>query len=545
MERDYTTEVEEMLGLVQSDIQSDNYHFLTTTSGTETSGIYSSWSTYNSSDTSHYTGLFSSVGRCFEAVRNYDAIYNGKESVYFGNIDKTLETFKKTINGIRDCMNVPSCEVGPLDSIFYKDTIFGDEYADLVVSEGFEELMLKSDSATATKYFFDQIITVNADGSVEYNMTLILEIMEKSGDDIHPGQYDAIALAYTYMTEDEMAQLMCACTNKVEDVKYGDNPGSAIGIINEDYSSWERDQEKYNNIYGRLVNVSDGYLNVSYELKMAYEYADTPEDKKYYEELLTECENTRKNIIQRMALWGAFGGIDEYRGDFQGDMPTINIESKNYDVGNRESYVLTYFEYRNIGSPYAPVISTLGDSTIIIHPCLEELEISDYYTDRAEENIVNQFACGFTSEGYEDGLGKYIFENILGLAEGTVSNYYFNNIPPVGGYINIIGQSIIGGFVNYQAGVEGATVIEETFNGLDVSNMYAHMGFYVVPIISDTSEGQTNIQYVQPGTNSAECVESFNEKSETKLSLSEIIYHPQTSANIVDEHYGDGKLKEK
>lgn len=246
-----------------------------------------------------------------------------------------------------------------------------------------------------------------------------------------------------------------------------------------------------------------------------------------------------------MALWGAFGGTDEYRGDFQGDMPNISIESKNYDVGNRESYVLTYCEYRYIGSPYSHVYSDLGSSTIIIHPCLEELEISDYYTDRAEENIVNQFASGFTSEGYEDGLGKYIFENALGIAESSASNCYFNNVPPQYGYINIVGQSIIGGLINYQSGVEGATVIEETFNGLEVSNMYAHMGFYVVPIISDTSEGQTNIQYVQPGTNSAECVESFNEKYETNLSLSEIIHHPQTSANIVDEHYGDGKLREK
>lgn len=111
----------------QSEIQSDNYHFLTTTSGTETSGIYNNWSTYNSSYTTHYTGLFSSVGRCFESVRSYDALYEGKNyNIYYG-LDKTLESFKNQVSGIRDCMNVPSCKVGPLDSLFYKDTI-GDIY---------------------------------------------------------------------------------------------------------------------------------------------------------------------------------------------------------------------------------------------------------------------------------------------------------------------------------------------------------------------------------------------------------------------------------
>lgn len=535
MERDYTTEIEEELSIVQSEINSYTYTFTPTTNGSGVNGIYNNWSVYNSSDTYYYTNLFGSVSMCFESVRNFDARY----SEFVSNVDRndcmTLASIKNVLSGIRDCMKIPSYEDGKIDSSYYNSTIFGDGYASVVVSKGLEDIMLESDSATATKYFFDQIISVNQDGSIRYDMDLIMEIMDKPANEINSGQYDAIALAYTHMTAEEITQLMCACTYKVEDYKYGPNIGIIAGMMNEDYSSWMVDQEKCTNIYNSLSSLSNNYLITCCVYNEAYEKSQD----ETFKIKLDEYEAIRKELLQRMALWGSFGTIDEIHGEYQGDKPIITVESVEYGgVEERYSYVLTFAEYRNVGANIAPVFTNFGNSTITVNPCMEEEEITYYQTSLAEEILVNQFVPGFTPSGYEGGMGQYIFESIVSGGSQLGNDYIFNQIPDGVGYVNTVAQSIYGSVVDYQAGVEGATVIENTFDNVYVSIMYDKFGFYSTPVVYDIAEGQVCTQYAQPGTETIELIDEYNKEKGTDISIYVVMYHPEQVVDEIKEYYG-------
>lgn len=534
-ERDYTIETEDELRLVQSDINSFTYNFMPTTNGTGVNGIYNSWSIYNTDDANYYANLFSAVSNCFENVRNFDATYTGLASNLSRNDDETLDGIKTVISGIRDCMKIPSNEVGPMDIYFYKNTIFGDEYASVVVSEGLEDMMLESNSVTATKYFFDQIISVNEDGSIRYDMNLIMKIMDKSADEINSGQYDAIALAYTNMTEEEITQLMCACTYKVEDYKYGFNIGIGAGAMNEDYSSWKVDQQKCANIYNSLSSLSDDYLITCCIYNEAYK--ETQDET--YKIKINECENTRKELLQRMALWGSFGTIDEIHGEYQGDKPIITVESVEYGgVEERYSYVLTFAEYRNVGSSIAPVFTNFGNSTITVNPCMEEEEITYYQTSLAEEILVNHFVPGFTPSGYEGGMGQYIFESIVSGGSQLGNDYIFNQFSDGVGYVNTVAQSIFGSVMDYQSGVEGATVIESTLDEVEAGAMYKDFGFYCVPVVYDMAEGQVCTQYANPGTETVELIVEYNKENGTDISILEVMYHPEQVVDEIKEYYG-------
>ncbi len=507
MERDYTTEVEEVLGLVQSDIQGDNYNFAPTDNGTGTTGVYNSWNTYNSSDTSYYTGLFGSVSRCFEAVRNFDAAYDGDPFNWCAGGGETIESFKNTISGIRDCMKLPSYDGDTVDSIKYKDTIFGDEYASLVASEGLEELMLKSDSAIATKYFFDQIITVNADGSVEYDMPLILEIMEKSGDDIHSGQYDAIALAYLYMNEEEMAQLMCVCTNISDD---------SI----ENYSKWVVDTEKQTNIYNRLLALSDGYLI------MACSSLDSGD-----QDLGNGYIKTRKEVIQKMALWDAFGNVDGYWVEYPNEGPGISIDANAYK-NDRVSYVLNFSEFRK-----GDTFINFANSTVTVDPCMEDSEMQLYQAKVVEDGLTNHFVPGFTSEGCND-MGRFVVQHTLNYIENMTVNVAFNQIPDGYGYAYTTIQSIYGAVNDYNAGIEGATMIENSFDNVYVTILYNEFDFCSTPVKYDTADKCGCIQYVQPGVDSVSQIEEFNNNTGEAISIYGMMYYSEGCANSIMDYFG-------
>ncbi len=534
MERDYTTETEEELSVAQSQLNSYTFVYTPSTNNSAAyTTMYNKWNGYNSNDIYYYNSLFAGVSQSFQNVRNFDTQYATDR--YRAEKYKSLEEFITTIRGIRDCISSSSYEGGRVDSIKYNNSIFGEGYASLVVSEGFEEAMLVSDSATAAKYFFNQIIKVNEDGSIDYDMDLITEIMVKSNDEINSGQYDAIALSYLYMSEEEMAQLMCLCTNKVEDVEYGFNLGIAAGIMNEDYSKWEVDKEKYQNLFVSMSELSNNYLILCYDFKQEYE--DTEDAT--YEKLLTEYEQTRKDLNQKMALWGAFGTIDELHGEFKGDKPIINIESKKFSDSLGDEYIFTFAEYRNVSTSLAPVFSNFGTSTITVGPCLEGREISLYQASLGENTMINQFVPGFTSSGYEDGALSYHLQHMLmGAGDGLLSEAIFNSVHDGFGYGNVVVQAVYGSLMDYQAGVEGATVIEESFDDIYVSIMYDSFEFHCTPVTFDTGGGHSYYQYAQPGTTTIDEIQEYNDKTGENLSVYEILFFPEQSADGILNYYG-------
>ena len=261
---------------------------------------------------------------------------------------------------------------------------------------------------------------------------------------------------------------------------------------------------------------------------------DTKDEK--YKIIADSYDEIRKDLLQRMALWGSFGSVDEYHGEFQGDMPVITIESKPY--GDSESYVLTFSEFRNVGTVIAPVFSNFGNSTITVHPCMEGMEISMYQTSLAEDAMINQFVPGFTPEGYENGTGQYVFESVLGLGKELVVDYTFNQVPQGLGYVKTAVQAICGAAIDYQAGVEGATAIEDAFDDTYIGIMYDHFGFYSTPVTYDIADGQSHIQYAQPGADTVSAIQYYNSETGEHISINGIMYFPEETADSILEYYG-------
>ncbi len=279
---------------------------------------------------------FSSVAIESDAVSQYQAKINSTSADLFN-------LYTNAGNKISECFNM----IRATDS----------DYACAVSENGFKELA--ENSMSAYDHYYNMLVTVSEDGSVTYDMEEILSTLAKPASEIKSAEYDAITLAYIYMSEEEMAEVFKRCMIKVDDVKYGFNLGLLAGLMNEDYSSWKVDENKFVNISCRLEAMSYQCLET---IRASYKIYEENEDITY-KNLGEDYKFARRNILQRKALFNTLISIDSYHGDYEAEYPTINVYKAESDYDD-SSFVLEFKEFKNVGSDIAPVFSNLATSKV-------------------------------------------------------------------------------------------------------------------------------------------------------------------------------------
>ena len=312
-----------------------------------------------------YTNAGNKISERFNMIRATDSDYASYCTIeHFFKLQRIITKLDNIIN----CVLLPELGDTPEEIkqnlSTYKDSIldnsiFGDgwDYACAVSENGFKELA--ENSMSAYDHYYNMLVTVSEDGSVTYDMEEILSTLAKPASEIKSAEYDAITLAYIYMSEEEMAEVFKRCMIKVDDVKYGFNLGLLAGLMNEDYSSWKVDENKFVNISCRLEAMSYQCLET---IRASYKIYEENEDITY-KNLGEDYKFARRNILQRKALFNTLISIDSYHGDYEAEYPTINVYKAESDYDD-SSFVLEFKEFKNVGSDIAPVFSNLATSKV-------------------------------------------------------------------------------------------------------------------------------------------------------------------------------------
>lgn len=476
-----------------------------------------------------------SISQRFYEVRELDAYY---ANTYVSFDMSRLDEFKTRMDAILDCIKAPTTGNSLINAKYHlsgnSDTnlynsIFGDgwNYASLVSNCGFENIA--ANSASAYDHYFNELVTINEDGSLSYDMEAILSALSKPASEIVGAEYDAMALAYLYMSEEEMEKFIQGCTNKVEDVKYGFNLGISVGFLNEDYSKWELDADKYGNIVIRLEGISS--QNLESIIACDGMYRETGESK--YLDAANYFEEVRKENLQKIILFDSLSAIEYFHGDYQGNCPTINISYVPYEEGSEiHSIVLTFNEFRNVGSVYSSVFSNRGSSTIIVSPVLDGAEWDYLELENVSIGLKNRFTYSITDELASFASSEITDYAVEHFAEQFAKDITKNTIPFVGDLV-FEGIDIT---ISYLENQEDADYISAVMDDLQDSNVYHTFGCYVETVSYSTGDCKQENIIALEGRNTQRRVDAFNEIcKDYNIDVNDVLNKPNNIADIILE----------
>ena len=370
--------------------------------------------------------------------------------------------------------------------------------------------------------YINRVMKINADGTITARWAEVRRILNKDAEEITEEEYNALAVLYLNMGEEDLAQFLKLCMDKVEDVDESDWFGIGGTIVNghsevdnTDYSVWEINDDKIKNILDRLVVASDETL---FMLQMV----DGEKDEKMYKEL----KEQRNIIIQRSSLLEAMMEESEYRGEYQAEYPRIIIESNK-----GEDLILKFCQLRSTDK-FCTSMSNLGESTITVARTENGRSIGWDEVENMELSIKAHF--GEFSNYSVAGAAEYIAEQMPNKICGDPIGY----VPLVGNILSFIGDSTVG----YIEGVNDASFVSGQVKILKEMNIYSDFDCSANFVYYDTDSSQEQVVYAQSGENTVDILKRVNEKmdlvgTENAITIEQVIAEPNEVRNIINDLY--------
>lgn len=576
MDRDYTTDAEQELlddisslnGINSQFPFSTNYQNLGVTDPANGSPFFNN---YQNNNSLLYGSLYnSSIPNAFARVRNYDATAAGVNSGngFFGISNQMdgiggssagLASFKSALENAVSAIDLSAVGSGTSDVInslknsndIANGTIFGDsyEYASNVFELGFEE-----EAGRSYAYYeeaLDRVFDVDENGVVTYDMDEVEAILSKDADDITEAEYYAVSMAFTYMDEDDMETTICLLMDDGEDVNlpWYDNWNLLNGGP-DDYSVWHLDEDKYagfcngmnavSNDNLMMINIYDAQCEITGDMT--------------YRNLADNEENRRMTIVQRNALVQSLGNVSSFRAEYGEDSPTISISyaedgSLSFDYKDHEKVDVD----RTIdgGVMSVTVNYSVGSRNITVGACSTGAGHDYTNTENVSIQLHSNFADGFTSEGYEAGIGAFCLRYLIPLAtdesHAYVSNSVGNSFEAIKDYVPYADVLLTTGYnmVNdYQNGVENATFLEGVDISLDQGNVYDTFDCCVCDVSYDLSgtEGysvETSAVYVEGGRNTNVRLYLYNEATDSNVNVDYLVNNPGELATDITNNVSE------
>lgn len=449
MDRDYSMETERELCFCTGQVNNNDVELAPVSSSTYiNSQYYMNFDLNIYSQLNIYEHIGNGTAACFCNVRQYDSTY----TIVAGNsMIVSLENYKNELQSICDCLSVPNigCNVADInynlgrygDSLLY-NSIFdgGGRYASVVAANGFNEVILNSDSASAAEYLYNRIITVNSDGNVDYDMDVLLEVMARSAEDITEAEYAAIAMAYLYMDDTDMTEFVKACmVESSEELQLDDK-------------KWTLDDQKYNSIYDKIIYHEKCTLDSLCMNSILYNKVGD----RMYEKKADELYDLSCVVAQRRVLFETLE-ILIIDGDKK---PTINIK-------NKENKYIVQFDTFNT------------DARIDISPCIKNVNSVGQYCNIAREKFNDRFAEGYTPDGFESKYyeRKYYMEHLF----GGIKDISFGTIGNIGTGISLL-EGTFTLYNDKEEGMENAKLIQDEFDGIALRDFCSIFGCDIIQV---------------------------------------------------------------
>lgn len=551
MDRDYSMETERELCFCTGQVNNNDVELAPVSSSTYiNSQYYMNFDLNIYSQLNIYEHIGNGTAACFCNVRQYDSTY----TIVAGNsMIVSLENYKNELQSICDCLSVPNigCNVADInynlgrygDSLLY-NSIFdgGGRYASVVAANGFNEVILNSDSASAAEYLYNRIITVNSDGSVDYAMDVLLEVMARAAENITEAEYAAIAMAYLYMDDTDMTEFIKACMTKTEDIKSDAILGNAFGYMNEDYSEWQLDEGKYEKLLYEMNVILDSNLY----MLMTCDSNNNEKSNLGLNYLCNKLVDDRKIYNQRIAMYNALSEIESFRGEYRAEYPQIEIIPESTEYG--KAYVVEYKEFKNISTIAAPVYSNLASSTITVSPCLYAQANAIKEINGMASVFTDNFAGGFTTQGVEEFDKKVDFymEHILSFTGSEILTFTTTGMSSYFGHAQNILTSLYGVGYDYMENLENAQIINEQKERLINSEVYNLFNVDVVRIEFDTSNRQDIEVYPSVGRYTYTTMENFQYYygDEIDINIQMILNCDEELVKVVTDNINDDEMLE-
>lgn len=549
MDRDYSMETERELCFCMGMVNNNDVELAPVSSSTYiNSQDYMNFDLNIYSQLNIYEHIGNGTAACFCNVRQYDSTY----TIVPGNsMIVSLENYKNELQSICDCLSVPNigCNVADInynlgrygDSLLY-NSIFdgGGRYASVVAANGFNEVILNSDSASAAEYLYNRIIIVNSDGNVDYDMDVLLEVMSRSAANITEAEYAAIAMAYLYMDDTDMTEFIKA--SMVESEK-------CIG----DYKVWEPDALKCSNISAEIYEIEQSTLYIAYSAEQIFLQNRTSTNKEIADQLLS----LRRSFSQKNVLFQSLNNISPILGGEDDSFPDIKIQAVNQN-DNKTDYSV---DYKTLSGKIELNNSmNFGYGNVYVKSCVSSEEELESVVNSARDTFNNTFCEGFDTDGpasVEDYCNfqlNHIKELVGSMCKDTILGSVIDKV-------NIDAQSkqalgLMGDILeyvpnlmdDYNQGVENAQIIEQQITNIENCDTYNTFGCEFVWVTYDSIVEQNTASYVTVGAYTLDSLYAFNEIFPDKATTTEELLNDIDSltvkkTDIIKDGRGDG-LKE-
>lgn len=257
--------------------------------------------------------------------------------------------------------------------------------------------------------YINRVMTRNPDGTVKVNWTEVKKILKKDAEQITEEEYNALALLYLNMGEEDMGQFL--------GYMMGNRADYTIQVkwaVHNDYSSWIPEHEKLEQLINRVENVAQKELIL----------LQSSRNEGKNEEAL-EYEMQRGLILQRLTLLNVINGAVRFEGEYQADYPNFSV------VKNEEGDLIFSF-LENKGMAEQSQAYELLESIIKVHSTengtsidgkiIDDIKytfncrfgddsLESYVTDKAEEKIVESTLGSLVGNGLICGLGVDFWSN--------------------------------------------------------------------------------------------------------------------------------------
>ncbi len=362
-----------------------------------------------------------------------------------------------------------------------------------------------------TACYIERMFTEDDNGYIIINWTEVEKVLKKEASEIIDVEYQTLAFIFLKADEEGMARFLAGCMDRKADVDtpwYNEVLGPSVGLVNQNYSEWVVNKSKIGRIQAEIVAKSEELLGQMREI------GDATLPK--YKTNKTE----RNEVIQRLTLISVASELGTFRGEYQGTHPMISIGK-----GEARELIITFNEFQNVGSDYAPTMSNLAESTVNIDftangegITFDEMDESErafkaYFCNCSVEKDVAEFA-------YDKAKGEVISQGSKKLSEYVGETLGKESLGKVVGAVPLVGDIAGLGFnvaIEQAKQEQALEFVEGQFDSTASTQIYEDFDCSVNDVHFNTAENIQDVLYAYGGEKTAERVERVNDLFQVEL----------------------------
>ena len=338
--------------------------------------------------------------------------------------------------------------------------------------------------------YLTRFMPTDSTGNTTINWDEIEKIVGKDASEITAEEYYALSVVYLNLDAEDLTRFLKLFIDKTKDVDmpwYNELFGPAAGQCNEDYSEWNVNNDKLNQVLAYAGIISEVTLK-------AMQGIDKDENPKTYNLL----EKKRNDMLQRITVLQAVREVGVFRADIYADSPDIKIEE------DAETILTTYFGGYSVAE-----------------------ESGKFVLDETKGEAIGKAAEGLAS--YAKKAGK------TGMSKAI-------------GYIPIVGDVtsfVIDTATDYEETKENVKIVKEQLDDVKSAKLYSDFGYSVNFVEYDTADSKEIEIVANHGKNTVNIINQVNSDLELDISENEIFAEPDKTYQKITDEISDNPDKQK